>query len=179
MTLSKRSHRPFQVTVIGDSDASMETCTAAEAIGAVLAEHGFTLVTGGGRGVMAAAARGAAQRGGLTVGVLPGTDFAAANPWCRVVIPTGLGHARNVLTALSGDAVVVLGGAAGTLSEIAFAWIHARPILTLAGHDGWADRLGESPLDHRASSRIVRCASIDDLGARLLEMLEDRDDPGR
>jgi len=171
--------RPFQVTLIGSSYAGPETCAAAEAIGELLAENGITLVTGGGGGVMAAAARGAARRGGLAVGILPGTDAAAANPWCGVVIPTGLGHARNALTALAGDAVIVLGGAAGTLSEIAFAWMHGRPILTLAGHGGWADRIGEMPIDDREGSWIVPCASIQELEARLLELLARRDDPRR
>ena len=50
--------------------------------------------------------------------------------WCAVVIPTGIGHARNVLTVLGEDFIIALGGAAGTLSEICIAWIHNKPFLT-------------------------------------------------
>lgn len=164
--------RAFQVSLIGDANAGPETCAAAEHIGAFVAREGMTLLTGGHGGVMAAASRGAAQAGGLTVGIVPGSCFDEANAWCRVVIPTGLGHARNVLTALAGDVVVVLGGGAGTLSEIAFAWIHERPLLTLAGHDGWADRLGDQPVDAR-SGRLLRCRSVGELEDRLREIARD------
>jgi uncharacterized protein (TIGR00725 family) len=161
--------RYFQVGVIGDSDASQAACDAAEGIGRFLARQGFALITGGHGGVMEAAARGAATHGGLTIGIVPAADGRAANPWCRVVLPTGLGHARNILTALAGDVVVALGGGAGTLSELAFAWMHGRPIFTLAGHDGWTERLGEEPIDRRASSTLVRCASISELEEALLD----------
>jgi uncharacterized protein (TIGR00725 family) len=169
-----RTPRPFQVSIIGDSVAALSTCAAAEELGAFVAQHGMTLLTGGQGGVMEAAARGAAQAGGLTVGIIPSSEFDDANAWCRVVIPTGLGHARNVLTALAGDAIVVLGGGAGTLSEIAFGWIHGRPLLTLAGHDGWADRLGDLPVDPRPGC-LIRCRSVRELGNRLLELV--RPDP--
>jgi len=165
--------RAFQVSLIGDGHAKPETCAAAEHIGAFAARHGMTLVTGGHGGVMEAASRGAAQAGGLTVGIVPGSCFEEANVACRVVIPTGLGHARNVLTVLAGDAVVVLGGGAGTLSEIAFAWIHERPILTLAGHDGWADRLGDQPVDARPG-RLVRCRTVEELEDHLRAWSEGR-----
>jgi uncharacterized protein (TIGR00725 family) len=160
--------RTFQVAMIGDSDAAPAALTAAEAIGVFLAENGIALITGGHGGVMEAAARGAVSRGGLTIGILPDTGFGGANPWCRIVLPTGLGHARNVLCALAGDLVIAIGGGAGTLSELAFAWLHGRPILALAGHDGWVDRLGETPIDARETSRLVRCASARQLQDTVL-----------
>lgn len=159
-----------QATVIGDSDASAEACEAAERIGAMLARLGITLITGGRTGVMEAAGRGACEAGGTVVGILPSTDKADANPWCDIVIPTGLGHARNVLTVLSGDFLIVLGGAAGTLSEICFAWIHGKPILTLRGFSGWADKLAGTPLDHRQTSTITECTSLDDLQQAILRI---------
>ena len=90
-----------------------------------------------------------------------------ANPWSRVVIPTGLGHARNAITALAGDLVVVIGGSAGTLSEIAFAWIHGRPIVTLCGSGGWADAASANPPDGRQTSTITPCADLAALEAVL------------
>ncbi len=156
-----QARRP-QATVIGDSDASAELCIAAEQIGGMLAQLGITVITGGGGGVMEAACRGAANAGGTTVGILPSSETNDANPWCSVVIPTGLGHARNVVNVLSGDFVVALGSSAGTLSEVCFAWIHGRPILTLKGFDRWLERTG-SDLDSRKSSTITDCADLESL----------------
>jgi uncharacterized protein (TIGR00725 family) len=160
------SSRPFQVCLIGPSEAPEETLAAAEAIGAALASRGVTLITGGRGGVMAAASRGALLAGGLTVGIVPSREHQA-NPWCTVVIPTGLGDARNNLTALAGDLVIALGGAAGTLSELSLAWLHGRPILALTGHGGWTDRLAGDAIDHRGRAPIERC---DDLPALLTNL---------
>ena len=70
---------------------------------------------------MEAASRGCVLAGGLTLGILPGKDPAAANPWVAIPLPTGLGEARNALVARAGHAVVAVGGSWGTLSEIALA----------------------------------------------------------
>jgi uncharacterized protein (TIGR00725 family) len=80
---------------------------------------------------MEAACRGAKQAGGLTIGILPGTDPAAANPWVDIAIPTGLGDARNALVVQAGVAVVAVGGQYGTLSEIALALSAAKPVIGL------------------------------------------------
>ncbi|MCS6951633.1 MAG: TIGR00725 family protein [Bryobacterales bacterium] len=166
--------RPRQVTVIGDSDPPAATVQAAERVGAMLARLGLTLVTGGLGGVMEAASRGARSAGGLVVGILPSHRLEDANPWCTVVVPTGLGHARNALTVLAADLVIALGGGAGTLSEICFAWIHGRPILLLEGYGGWSDRLGGAPLDHRGTSRLQVCRSLEELEHVLAETLRGR-----
>jgi len=149
-----------QAALVGDSDASYENLALAEDAGEMLARRGITLITGGRGGVMEAACRGASRAGGLTVGITPGADARAANPWCDVVLPTGLGHARNVLTALAGDFIVAVGGGAGTLSELCFAWIHGRPIYVLDGSGGWSDRLAGGALDDRDSSVIVACDNV-------------------
>ena len=80
---------------------------------------------------MAAAARGAARRQGTSVGILPGYDPRSAAPDLSVVIPTGLGHARNMLVVASGDAVVALPGASGTLSEIGLGLTLEKPVVTV------------------------------------------------
>ena len=103
----------------------------AEEVGRLLAERGCTVVTGGLGEVMAAAARGAKAAGGTTIGILPGTSRAEANEWVDHAVATGLGHMRNFAVAASGDAVIAVGGAWGTLSEIAFAKILGRPVVIL------------------------------------------------
>jgi uncharacterized protein (TIGR00725 family) len=119
------------VAVVGPGEASAAEAEAAEAIGRLLAEAGAIVVTGGHGGVMAAACRGARSAGGLTVGILPGTDRHAANEAVTVAIPTGLGELRNGLVIRAADAVVAVGGAYGTLSEVALALKTRLPVVGL------------------------------------------------
>ncbi len=107
----------------------------AEEVGRLLAERGATVVTGALGEVMSAAARGAKSAGGTTVGILPGEHRSDANPWIDHVVVTGIGHARNLAVAASGDAVIAVGGSWGTLAEIAFARRLGRPVVVL--RPGW------------------------------------------
>lgn len=116
-----------------------------------LMDADFRLVTGGLGGVMEAACRGArestAWRDGDIVGILPGLDPEAANPYVDIPIATGLQMARNIVVANS-EAVVAIGGGAGTLSEIAYAWQLRRPIIALET-SGWSSKLAGKRLDKR------------------------------
>ena len=107
----------------------------AEEVGRLLAERGCTVVTGGLGEVMAAAARGAKGAGGTTIGILPGESRANANEWIDHAVVTGIGHARNLAVAASGDAVIAVGGSWGTLAEIAFAMRLGRRVVVL--EPGW------------------------------------------
>src|SRR5256885_11222148 len=109
------------VAVVGPGEATPEQIATAEEVGRLLAERGAVLVCGGLGGVMEAACRGAKEGGGQTVGILPGGDRAAANPYVDVAIATGLGEARNALVVRAADVLIAVGGAYGTLSEIALA----------------------------------------------------------
>ncbi len=109
------------VAVVGPAATTAAQEGAAETVGELLARGGAVLVCGGLEGVMAAACRGAASAGGLSVGLLPGSDRAAANRWVGVAIATGMGELRNGLVVRAADAVVAIGGAYGTLSEVALA----------------------------------------------------------
>jgi uncharacterized protein (TIGR00725 family) len=122
----------IHIAVVGASETDPETDEIAEAVGASLAAAGAVVVCGGLGGVMAAACRGARSAGGLTVGLLPGLDSTAANPWVEVVVPTGLGEARNALVVGSAGAVIAIGGGYGTLSEIALALRRGTPVFGLA-----------------------------------------------
>ena len=109
------------VAVVGGGAADTDTCAIAEAVGRALAGRGAVVVCGGLGGVMEAACRGAKHGGGLTVGILPGTDRRDANAYVDVAVPTGMGEARNALVVRAADVVIAVGGEFGTLSEIAFA----------------------------------------------------------
>ena len=122
----------IQVAVIG---SGREHEARAEEVGRLLAERGCTVVTGGRGEVMAAAARGAKKAGGTTIGILPGESRAEANEWIDHVVVTGIGHARNLAVAASGDAVIALGGNWGTLTEIGFARRLGRRVVVL--DSGW------------------------------------------
>ncbi len=119
-----------QVSVIGSGG---EWEVAAEEVGRLLAERGCTVVTGGLGEVMAAAHRGAKAAGGTTIAILPGEHRRAANPWADHVVVTGVGHARNLAVAASGDAVIAIGGSYGTIAEMALALRLGRVVVALAG----------------------------------------------
>ena len=117
------------VGVMGGSLCGPKQREAAYEVGRAVAESGAVLLCGGGSGVMEAAARGAFEAKGLTVGVLPGGDKSLANPYIILPIVTNLGDARNVINILSADFVVAVGGSGGTLSEIALAIKNGRSVL--------------------------------------------------
>jgi uncharacterized protein (TIGR00725 family) len=121
------------ISVIGGGYASAAEYQAAEQLGRLIAERGAVLVCGGLGGVMEAAARGAKEAGGATIGILPGHDRSAANPYLDFVITTGIGHARNLAVVSSGDVVIAVGGEYGTLSEIGLAAKIGRPVVVLEG----------------------------------------------
>jgi len=123
--------RPLVIAVIGENDPTSEIAALAEAVGAEIASAGAVLVCGGLGGVMEAACRGAHGKGGISIGILPGTRLGDANPYVTYPIPTGLGHARNILVARSAQAVIAIGGKYGTLSEIAFAKIEGTAVIGL------------------------------------------------
>ena len=122
------------VAVIGPGDATTSQQAVASEVGRLLAEAGATVVTGGLGGVMQAAARGAWEAGGLTVGLLPGEDRSAANPYLAVALPTGLGEARDALVVRAADTVIAVGRGLGTLAEIALALKTGTPVV---GLDTW------------------------------------------
>lgn len=117
--------------MVGGYKCSPEIEALAEEVGKELAKAGAVLVCGGLGGVMEAACRGAASAGGKTIGILPGGERHEANPYVQFALPTGLGHARNVIVAQSAQAVIALDGSYGTLSEIALALNKGIPVIGL------------------------------------------------
>ena len=126
--------RPIQISVCGSSVSDPELDAHAAAVGRLLAEAGATLVCGGRDGIMTAAAEAAARAGGDVLGILMSEEPADANEHCTHVVATGIGQARTLAVAASGDAVIAIGGEWGTLSEIAFARRAGRDVIAL---DSW------------------------------------------
>jgi uncharacterized protein (TIGR00725 family) len=149
--------RRVQVLVIGfGKDHCPEIAyQAAYQVGLELARRGALLISGGLGGVMEAASHGAKDGGGFVIGIVPHDDKGAANEFCDAVIATGIGFARDFLTAYSADAVIVVGGGAGTMIEVAAAYQKKIPIIALRGTGGMADRLVDTYIDDRKIERIL------------------------
>ena len=161
-----------------NDSVAAHTMAAAERIGQLVAERGGVIVTGGRAGVMQAASKGAQEAGGLTIGFLPGMEKSGANPYVDVIFPTGLGRARNLLTARCCDALVMVGGSTGTLNELTIAYAEARPVVILEGSGGWADRIRGvlhkgRYLDERETVEITFAATPDEAVARAFALATD------
>jgi uncharacterized protein (TIGR00725 family) len=142
----------LQIAVIGSGAGR---AAQAEEIGRLLAEAGCVVVCGGLGEVMEAAARGAKQAGGTTVGILPGESPRAANEWIDHVVATGTGHARNLAVVASCEASIAVGGRWGTLAEVAYARLLGRPVVVL--EPGWA--IEDEGVEHAATpAEAVRLA---------------------
>jgi uncharacterized protein (TIGR00725 family) len=175
------STRRLLIAVIGD--AKLEPGSVkdklAEDIGRALVDAGYRVLTGGLGGVMEAASRGARSsskyRSGDTVGVVPGHDPGEANAFVDVVLASGLDHVRNSVVAHA-DAVIAVGGGAGTMSEICFAWIYKRLIIGMRV-EGWSGRMADQRVDERtrypteADDRIFGADSADDVVRILADRL--------
>ncbi|MEV6279517.1 dethiobiotin synthetase [Nocardia sp. NPDC051832] len=137
---------PLQIAVCGPRDCTPADAADARAVGRLLAEASATVLCGGGEGVMAAVAGGARSARGLVIGIRPDTDRTASCDGLSAVLYTNMGEARNAILVWSADAVIVIGGSWGTLSELALA--HRRGGIPVISLNGWhvTDAAGE-PLD--------------------------------
>ena len=124
--------RPTIVGVMGGGSASAENLAAAYHLGGLIAKQGWILLNGGRKaGIMEASAKGAAENGGLTIGILPDQTLAGASAFIQIPILTGMGNARNCINVLSSDIVVACTGGAGTISEIALALKTGKPVVLM------------------------------------------------
>jgi hypothetical protein len=159
-------NRPLVIAVIGENDPTPEIAALAEAVGEGIASAGAVLVCGGLGGVMEAACRGAHGKGGISIGILPGTRPGDANPYVTYPIPTGLGHARNILVARSAQAVIAIGGKYGTLSEIAFAKIEGIPVIGLQTWELRREGIGEDSILGAADPKEAVRMALEAAGKR-------------
>src|SRR6185369_14586394 len=146
------SVRRPQVCVLGSADPGSAAYELAGQAGALLAKLGVTVISGCRSPATRVAAERAVGAGGLVVSIVPPDQMPPPDWPATVVIPCGMGDARNLLMALAGDACIVIGGRAGTISEVCLAWLHKRPLLPLTGCGGWSDDLEKNPPDERRNS---------------------------
>ena len=161
------SIRRPQVSVLGSAEPGSAAYVRAGEAGALLASLGITVVSGCGSPATRVAAERAIAASGTVLSIVP-PDHMPGPDWpATVVVPCGMGDARNLLMALSGDACIVIGGRAGTISEVCLAWLHKRPLLPLVGCGGWSDGLLDNPPDERKNSPILPWATTVELEAQL------------
>ncbi len=158
------TNRKF-IAVIGGGQPTAKETKLAEEVGRQLARQGAVLVCGGLGGVMEAACRGASAEGGTTIGILPGDNRGAANPYVQIPIATGAGHTRNAAVVKSAQAVIAVGGSYGTLTEIGYALQTGIPVI---GLNTWAiSRNG------KADEAIINAASPAEAVERALLLADD------
>jgi uncharacterized protein (TIGR00725 family) len=159
--------RQPQICVLGSAEPGSKAYDLAGDAGELLARSGITVVSGCGSPATRVAAQRAQAAGGVVVSIITDADMPSPEWPSTVVIPCGMGDARNLIMALAGDACIVIGGRAGTISEVCLAWLHHRPLLPLTGCGGWSDGLFENPPDERRNSPILPWDSIEALERQL------------
>jgi hypothetical protein len=164
----------YQILVVGYNEDSCTDVARALAyeVGAEVARRGHILLTGGLGGVMASAARGAYEHGGITVSILPQKDTSQANPYSTVKIATGLSHMRNMVNVWSADGVIVVGGGAGTLIEVAAAYLEEKPVVALVGSGGVADEYAGKYLDDRHKTLIHTAQTPKEAVEKVIRLIE-------
>lgn len=127
----KINNQKITISVVGGHEATAKEQELAYKVGKIIAEEGAILICGGLSGVMAYAAKGAKESGGLTIGILPGKEKPDANPYIDIALPTAMGFSRNCIVACSADIIVALPGSHGTNSEICYGLVFKRPVIDL------------------------------------------------
>ena len=159
------------ISVIGTSEIDESTKNTVISLGKLLAENNYAIVCGGLSGVMEAVCIGAKQAGGLTIGIIPFKEKKFANKYIDIVIPVPFSQARNIVVVLSGDACIAIGGKAGTLSEICFAWIYEKPIIAMSTIEGWSSKIASQQIDDRRSDFIHEAKSPEEVLAKLNQLI--------
>jgi uncharacterized protein (TIGR00725 family) len=165
--------KKLQILVIGNNTNG---CTPkhekiAYDIGVEIAKSNSVLITGGLGGVMAAASHGAHDAKGLTVGIIPQDDAKLANEFCDIVIPSGMGLARDFLNALSADGVIIVGGGSGTLSEVCASYMYKKPMVAIRNIKSSVEPYIDGFLDHRENIEIIGADTPQEAVKKILELL--------
>ena len=158
----------MRVGIIGSSDsiATDDQLKVALALGKELIDHDHIIYNGGMGGIMQASAKGARQssnyKDNSVIAILRVSDASLGNNYSSVKIATDMGTARNRLIIINSDAIIALGGGAGTLNEITLAWEFGKPIAAFKNYGGWAAQVAETVIDKRRNDQIIALNSVDD-----------------
>lgn len=159
------------VSIIGASEIDNKTKKTTIELGRLLARHQYAIVCGGLTGVMESICKGAKEEGGLTIGIIPFLEKSAANKFVDIVIPVPFSQARNIVVVLSGDICVAIGGKAGTLSELCFAWIYQKPIIAMSNIEGWSSKISNQKIDDRRPDKIYGVETPEQVIEKINELI--------
>ncbi|MFN3603096.1 MAG: TIGR00725 family protein [Leptonema sp. (in: bacteria)] len=169
--------KKFIIGVIGPNQSlcTKEIYDFGLTLGRRLIDDGYMIVCGGMYGIMEAVCRGARNSPlyfyGCTIGIIPSSEKKFANPFCDVVIPTGMGLARNVLVVNTSDVIVAIAGGAGTLSEIAYAWQVGKEVLCYTKFGGWSKELAGTEIDSTQKRKIKAVQNLEEILEELRKLL--------
>ncbi len=154
-----------------ESKCTQEVYDFALQLGGAIVSRNLAIVSGGKGGAMEAVCKGAKQSEntffGATIGILPGDNDKEANEFVDIIIPSGIGIARNTIIINTADVIVSIGGGSGTLSEIAFAWQKGKTIFSFSQFPGWSANLAGTSIDDARSDKIVSVGSLKELMQEL------------
>lgn len=149
------------------------------AIGKLIAEKGGITVYGAEKdydSLSTAAARGAKSAGGLTVGVTygKGKDIWDKEGLTDVIVVTGIerGGGREFVLVNSCDAIIIISGGSGTLTETAIAYQMNIPIVALTGTGGWADKLAGEYIDARKRLKVEAASTPEEAVTKVFDLVE-------
>ena len=163
------------VGIIGPNKKSCtnEIYTFGLKLGKYIIDHNYIIVCGGKEGIMEAVCKGAHTSEkytfGSTIGILPEENKTSANKYVDIAIPTGVGIARNIQIINTADILIAVGGGAGTLSEIAFAWQKKKYVLCHSEFYGWAKELAGKAIDKKQNDLLIPFSKLNDIN-RLIKL---------
>jgi uncharacterized protein (TIGR00725 family) len=155
---------------VGDEKLTDYALSVAEEIGKLVAKKDGVIVCGGHGGIMEAACRGAKKENGITVGIMP-FEKDEANKYIDIAIPTNLGNVRNHLVSGSGDVTIAIGGRWGTLNEISFRMITAKPLILVKGTGGCVDEIINGKVMKGVQSDFIIAESAEDAVDKAFKLL--------
>ncbi len=167
------------VSVVGPNEANCteEVYQFGLWLGKQLVDLGCRIACGGMGGIMEAVCKGARlsanYQHGATIGIIPAADKAYANKYCDIVIPTGLGLARNFLVVNTGEVVIAVSGGPGTLSEIAYTLQLNKRTICYTGFPGWASDITQCPMLENSYHHVSFANNPDELVDILESMVNE------
>lgn len=170
-------NKPY-IGIIGpnENNCTREIYQFGVKLGKLLSEREINLVTGGKLGIMEAVLKGVkngtSENKPITIGIIQDEAKSKGNAYCDIIIPTGMGTARNKVLVNTSDIIIAIAGGAGTLSEIAFAWQMNKPIIAYTGFDGWAKQLAGTKIDHLSKYPLYSAESISEIMELLDSLIE-------
>lgn len=164
-----------------DVNVPKEMLEKAKVVAIRLAERRCVIITGGDGGVMKVISEEVSKRGGVVVGILSyeieeaGINSQLYNPYNTVEIRTGLTYsARSAIVARSSDSAIIIGGGAGTLTEICMAYNMGVPMVVLEGTGMIADKLKSmfpnGFINHRKNVRLYFTEDPEDAAEKAYTM---------